>query len=258
MKKILLPLLVCAIGLLSACADNSLHDSYAAYRNQSASQLYFSSKKDLKTGHEDQAVKKLEALSTLYPFGAYSEEGLITLVYAYYKNDDVDEAMATVDRYLQLHPRGHYTDYAYYMKGTLAFNEGFSWLQRRLGVNAAPRDIRNLKQAYLAFNELLTSYPQSIYVPDAIKRMCYIRNLFAEKELGIAQFYYERRAYVAAANRASNVVVHYDRSPSVIPALAIMVKSYRTLGLTKEADNTLKIFQASYPNSPVLANLMRN
>ena len=75
--------------------------------------------------------------------------------------------------------------------------------------------------------------------------------------MGIAQFYYDQKAYVAAANRASTVVEHYDRSPSVIPALNIMVKSYRKLGLTQMANNTLRIFEASYPTSPVLKKLMK-
>jgi outer membrane protein assembly factor BamD len=258
MKKIKSILcVVCLAAILSACSSNELHDSYSAYRNQTASQLYHSSKKDLIKDHPNQAVKKLEALNALYPFGAYAEDGLINLVYAYYRNDDADEAMATADRYLRLYPRGQYSDYAYYMKGVIAFKQGFSWLQRKAGVNPAPRDLSNLKTAYLSFNQLIETFPQSPYVPDAIARMRYIRNLYAEKEMGIAKFYYERKAYVAAANRANDVVVHYDRSPWVIPALTIMVKSYRKLGLTQMANNTLRIFQASYPHSRNLKKLMQ-
>lgn len=254
MKKILLLCLLAT--LLSACSSSELHVSYSQYRNQTASQLYHSSKKDLIKGHPDRAVKKLEALNALYPFGAYAEDGLINLVYAYYQDDDADEAMAVADRYLRLYPRGNYSDYAYYMKGVVAFKQGFSWMQRKAGVNPAPRDLSNLKTAYLSFNQLVETFPQSPYVPDAIARMRYIRNLYAEKDVGIAKFYYERKAYVAAANRANDVVMHYDRSPWVIPALTIMVRSYRKLGLTDMANNTLRIFQASYPHSTNLKRLM--
>src|SRR3990167_10788681 len=258
-KKILSLGLVsgCLAVMVVGCSSNKLHDSFSAYRSQTASDLYHSSKQDLLKDHPNRAVKKLEALNALYPFGAYAEDGLINLVYAYYENDDADAALAAADRYLRLYPRGNYSDYAYYMKGIIAFKQGFSWIQRRVGVNPAPRDLTNLKSAYLSFNELVTGFPTSHYVPDAIARMRYIRNLFAEKEIGIATFYYDKKAYVAAANRASDVVVHYNRSPWVIPALTIMVKSYRKLGMTEMADNTLKIFQASYPNSKRLKRLMR-
>lgn len=235
---------------LSSCSNETVHDSYSAYRNQTASQLYHASKKEISGGHYNVAVKHLEALNALYPFGAYAEPGLVNLVYAYYKNDANVEALATADRYLRLYPQGSYTDYVYYMKGVVSFGQGFSWLQRKAGINPAPRDIAYLKEAYLSFNELIEYFPKSSYAPDAIARMRYIRNLFAEKEMGIASFYYVRKAYVAAANRASDVLVHYDGSPYVIPALVIMVKSYRKLGLTQMANNTMKIFGASYPNSP--------
>lgn len=253
MKKLLL--LCCLVAALCGCSNNTVRDSFSAYRNQTASQLYHSSKTDLLKGHPHRAVKKLEALNALYPFGAYAEQGSINIVYAYYEDDDSDEALASADRYLRLYPRGNYSDYAYYMKGVIAFKQGFSWLQRKAGVNPAPRDLSNLKDAYLSFDQLLQTFPQSPYVPDAIARMRYIRNLYAEKEVGIAEFYYDRKAYVAAANRATDVVVHYDRSPYVIPALAIMVKSYRKLGLTQMANNTMKILEASYPHSKYIKKL---
>lgn len=253
MKKLLA--LLCVVVVLSGCSSNAIKDNLSAYRNKTAQQLYDASKKDLKHGHYNRAVKQLEALNALYPFGAYAEQGLITLVYAYYENDDAEEALATADRYLALYPRGSYADYAYYMKGVIAFKQGFSWMQRKANIDRAPRDLTDMKHAYLSFSELLQNFPHSNYVPDAVVRMRYIRNLFAKHEVGIAQFYYDKKAYVAAANRATGVVEHYDRSPWVIPALKIMVKSYRKLGLTTMANNTMKIFEASYPDSPVLKKL---
>lgn len=245
------------LTLVSGCSSNTLHDSFSAYRTKTASELYQSSKQDLLKDHPNQAVKKLEALNALYPFGAYAEDGLINLVYAYYDNDNADEALAAADRYLRLYPRGQYSDYAYYMKGVIAFKQGFSWMQRKAGVDPAPRDLSNMKNAFASFNQLVETFPNSVYLPDAVARMRYIRNLFAEKEVTVAQFYYDRKAYLAAANRAADVVEHYDRSPYVINALSIMVKSYRKLGMTQMANNTLHIFQASYPNSKKLKSLMR-
>lgn len=247
MKKWLLLLLGCAIVLLSACSSDEVHDSFSIYRNQTAEQLYHSAKMDLLKDHPNRAVKKLEALNALYPFGAYAEEGLVNLIYAYYENDDADEALATTDRYLRIYPRGKYADYVYYMKGVIAFKQGFSWLQLKAGIDPALRDLSNYKKAYLSFNLLTEYFPASPYVPDALARMRYIRNLFAEKNMNITEFYFKRKAYLAAANRASDVVVHYDRSPYVIPALKLMVKSYNKLGMTVMAHNTQKILNINYP-----------
>ncbi|EKD44977.1 MAG: hypothetical protein ACD_70C00132G0004 [uncultured bacterium] len=245
MRK-LVAILSCSVAaLLAGCGSDSIHNSFSAYRNQTAAQLYHSSKEDLLKGHDDRAVKRLEALNALYPFGEYAESGLINLTYAYYKDDENEEAMATAERYLRLYPEGQYADYAYYMRGVIAFTEGFTWLQRKVGINPAPMDESNLKGAYESFDQLVHTFPNSPYVSDSLSRMRYIRNLFAEKEAGIAKFYYDRKAYVAAINRASEVVAHYDRTPSMIPALKIMMKSYRHLGMTTKANNTQKILQAN-------------
>ncbi|HLD84529.1 MAG TPA: outer membrane protein assembly factor BamD [Coxiellaceae bacterium] len=248
MRKLLL-LSVCSLtAILSGCSDNALHDSFSQYKNQTAAQLYQSSMVDLQKGHDDSAVERLEALNALYPFGAYAEPGLINLTYAYYKNDDDEEALATADRYLRLYPQGQYADYAYYMRGVISFLEGFTWLQKKADINPAPMDLTSLNTAYLSFNELVHAFPNSAYQQDSLARMHYIRNLFAEKELGIAKFYYERKAYVAAINRASNVLVHYNRTPSIIPALKIMIGSYNALGMTEKANASKQMLQASFPN----------
>lgn len=245
-------LLILFVLVLCACSDKGIHVSYAAYRNKTAAELYNTSTTDLKKGHYNRAVKELEALNALYPFGAYAEQGAINLVYAYYKNDEPDEAQAAADRYLRLYPRGNYSDYAYYMKGVVAFQQGYTWLQRKAGVDRSLRDLTNLKAAYMSFNQLVVEFPQSAYVSDAILRMRYIRNLYAKHYLEVAQFYYDKHAYVAAANRANEVVVHYSHSPSVISALKIMIRSYRKLGLTEMANNTQKILTASYPNQALV------
>ena len=256
MKKFLILLLLSLfVSLLTACGDKGIHDSYSQFRDKTAEQLYQAGIKDIKHNRPDEAIKELEAQSALYPFGAYAEEGLITLMYAYYQNDDFEESLATADRYLRLYPRGKYSDYAYYMKGVVSGNIGLTWVQKKAGINPAARDLSGTRESYFAFNQLVTTFPESKYTPDALARMRYIRNLFAEQALQLAQFYYDREAYVAAINRAASVVQHFEGSPSVIPALGLMIKSYRKLGLDKDANRTVAILRASYPNSGTCKSL---
>ena len=101
------------------------------------------------------------------------------------------------------------------------------------------------------FNQLLRFYPKSRYTPDARQRMIYIRNALARHELQIAQYYFTQGGFVASANRANEIVQHYQKTPSVKPALLLMVKSYRKLGLTKEANDALKILELNFPNVKV-------
>lgn len=250
MKKILL---ICGLVLfLAGCASDGIDDSFKAYRHKSAKTLYNDARAQLKKGNYDDASSTLEALNGLYPFGQYAQQGLVDLVYAYYKDGELEESLAVADRYLALYPRGRYSPYIYYMRGIINSQRGYTWLQRKVGIDQSSRDTTSLKRAFEAFNMLVRLYPRSQYVTDAKLRMRYIRNLLAKKELNIAEFYFERKAYVAAVNRATNVVEHYDRAPAVVKALALLVKAYHALGMNKDAKNTLRILQASYPHSPEL------
>ena len=60
----------------------------------------------------------------------------------------------------------------------------------------------------------------------------------ARNELKVANYYYEREAYLAAANRGKYVVEHFSQSSYLIPALEMMVKSYEKLGLDDMAAHT--------------------
>jgi outer membrane protein assembly factor BamD len=258
MKKILISL---ALGLLliglAGCAKKDV-DPYAIYRNKTSDELFNGGEKALAHKKYDIAVKQFEALDAIYPFGPHAQQGQLDIIYAYYMNDDEASSTVAADRYIRLYPRGRNVDYAYYMRGIVGFNQGLSWLQKMVGVDPAPRDISTIQQSFSSFDMVVTQFPDSYYAPDAMVRMTYIRNLLARREVMTAQFYFEHQAYVAAANRASYVVQHFEGSPQVVKALAVMVKSYRALRLTQMANNTYAILQASYPQSDELRELNKN
>jgi len=255
-KRLILGLLLAVFGLLLVGCSGSGNDQFKAYRGMTAATIFNKGETQLSKHNWANAVQDFQALDAMYPFGPYARQGQLDIIYAYYKNDDYASGLAAAERYIRLYPRGPYTDYAYYMKGLMEFNSGFTWLQRKMGTDPAPRDMTDKKQAFVAFSEVVNLYPHSVYAQDAAYRMAYIRNLMARKNVEVAQFYMKRKAYVAAANRAAYVMQHYNGSPEVIPAMAIMVKAYRKLHLDGLADNTMKIFAASYPNSPELHKLM--
>jgi len=246
MKKILL-CLICLL-LVTGCAKKDI-DPYAAYRAKTGNELFNGGEKSLAKKDYSGAVKQFEALDAMYPFGPYAEQGQLDVIYAYYKNDDQASAVAAADRYIRLYPRSPHADYAYYMRGMAGYNQGLSWIQKKVGVDPAPRDLSGMQQSFSSFATLVARYPDSRYAHDAVIRMAYIRNLLARREMMVAQFYLDHDVYVAAANRASYVVEHFEGSPYVVKALAIMVKAYRALNLPQLADTTYAILQANYPQS---------
>jgi outer membrane protein assembly factor BamD len=201
------------------------------------------------------AIRYYEALDAMYPFSEYSQQGMLDSIYAYYKNDDTALAAATADRYIHLYPRSPNVDYAYYMKGLADFEQPRGTLAKVLPLDASYRDPGTQLQAYTDFSVLVSRYPNSRYAPDARQRMVYLRNMFAQSELNVAEFYMQRKMYVAAANRSSYIVENYPQAPQSEKALVILIKADRALHLDQAADDALNVLKASYPQSKALKTL---
>lgn len=246
MKKYQIALLSGLLFLLAACTEEP-KDPYKDYRKLSANQLFAQADSELAKGNYKNAITRFEALDALYPFGDQAEQGQLEIIYAYYKDSDIPSAVAAADRYVRLYPRSKNVDYAYYMRGIVGFEMGQSWLQKLAGISPATRDISTLQQSFSSFQTLATHYPRSRYTPDALVRMSYIRNMLADREIIIAKEYMQRSAYIAAANRATYVVQHFQGTPSVREALEIMQQSYEKLGMTKMAADSEMLLRKNFP-----------
>ena len=134
------------------------------------------------------------------------------------------------------------------MKGLAKFTEDQSFFGELplLGDMTHKRDLSRAKESFDDLSEFLTRYPESEYAGNAKQRMVYLRNLIAKQEIYIAESYIERKAYVAAVNRANYVIKHMSRTPEVVKALEISIIAYKELGkndLAKEAEDVLKTYR---------------
>lgn len=215
-----------------------------------AERLYAEARGALDSGNYPQAVEYYEKLQARFPFGVYGQQGLLDLAYTYYKNDDFDAAVAACDRFIKLYPRNLHVAYAFYLRGLANFNRGRGIAQRYLPLDISQRDAGSALLAFQDFSELVKRFPDSRYAEDAKLRMIYLRNLLAEHEVHVANYYMRRSAYVAAVNRARYVVENYPRTPSVPDALAIMAKAYKILGMADLSEDALRVLELNYPNHP--------
>ncbi|MBS0287315.1 MAG: outer membrane protein assembly factor BamD [Proteobacteria bacterium] len=251
MRKPALLLLLALLGL-AGCSSNSKDEKY---NNMSPNEIYQEGVKHVKKKRFDQAIEDFEALESRYPFGEYADKAQLGAIYSYYENEDYASATPAIDRFLRMYPRHPSVDYAYYMKGLTHYSESSGFLTNYLPVNKADRDTGPLKKSYQAFHVLVTRFPESIYVNDAKQRMVYLRNILAENELVAARFYMKKGAYLAAANRASNVIVQFERAPVTAEALFIMVQAYRKLELNTLANDAYRVLAFNYPDSDYLKEL---
>lgn len=215
-------------------------------------QLYNLATKRLQNGNYDNAEKLYQRLISRFPYGAYNEQAQIDLAYAYYKDDKADEAYSAINRFIKTYPAQKHIDYAYYLRGLINFDRTGTALERLSQHNASRRDQGYALQSFDDFSQLAQRFPTSRYAADARQRMIWLRNGLAQFELNIAEYYLRRKAYVASANRAEYIIEHYQRSPQVADALAVLAKSYTLLGRQQLAQQTASVLKLNYPDHPYL------
>lgn len=249
MRRILAFLM--AISLFTACG--LLPEQIDETKNWSASKLYYSAKESLGEGNFTEAIKLFEKLESRYPYGAYAQQAQLEVAYAYYKDNEPVSAIAACERFIKLHPNHPNVDYAYYLRGLANFVEDQTVFARFGDQDISDRDPKSAREAFDAFQQLATRYPESKYAPDAVARMKYLVNSMAANEVHVARYYYKRGAYIAAANRAKYVMEHYQQAPALEEALGLMARSYGKLGMHDLRDDTLKVLKHNFPKSPFLA-----
>ena len=82
--------------------------------------------------------------------------------------------------------------------------------------------------------------------------MVYLQNNLANHEVHVADYYFRRGAWLAAANRAQVVVKDFPRAPAAEKALYLMVRSYHALQLPELETGALQTMQKNFPQSPFL------
>lgn len=243
----LLAAAIAAAGFgLSGCSSPPKEDPNST---QAVERLYADAKDDIASGSFDSAIKTLERIEGRAAGTLLAQQATLDLAYAQYRTGERAAALATLDRFIKLHPSSPALDYALYLRGLVNFNDTLGFLGSLAQQDLSERDQQASRDSYQAFKQLVTQFPQSRYAEDAKLRMDYIVNALANYELHVARYYLRRSAFVAAANRAQQVVQEYPQSPANEEALFIMQLSYRFLGLEQLRADTERILKQNFPNS---------
>lgn len=241
-------LLACG-ALLNGCSSTPKDPT----TGWSPNKIYAEAKDELNTGAYDKAVPLFEKLEGRAAGTPLAQQAQIDKAYAHYKAGEPALAIATLDRFMKLHPASPAIDYALYLKGIINFNDDLGMFSGLTRQDLAERDQKAAKDSFESFKELVTRFPDSRYAPDASSRMNYIVNSLAQSEVHVARYYFQRGAYLAAINRAQTAVRDYSGVPAQEEALFIMVKSYDALGMSDLRDDSQRILTKNYPQTHYLS-----
>ncbi len=214
--------------------------------------IYAEAKEELANSQWDKAIPLLDKLEARAAGTPLAQQAQLDKAYAYYKSGEPAQALATLERFIKLHPASAALDYALYLKAIVNFNDDLGLFSSISRQDLAERDQKASKESFESFKELVSRFPDSKYSIDARQRMTYIVNSLAQYEVHVARYYFKRGAYLAAANRAQIAVTDYPGVPATEESLYILYRSYEALGMTDLRDDAKRVLTANFPQSEFL------
>lgn len=233
MRYLLIPCLAASL-LLSACSTTE-----EAVESLSADEIYTRAEAAQEEGNFIRAADLFEEVERLYPYDRLATEAQLQAAFSQYQEQRYDEAILSLERFIELHPGHPRIDYAYYLRA-LSFYEQISDVRR---------DQAMTEQALEALNVLIRRFPASPYTRDATLKADLALDHLAGKEMEIGRYYLNQNQVNAAINRFRRVIDDFQTTTHVPEALHRLVEAYLTLGVRDEAIRTAAVLGHNYPGS---------
>ena len=227
-----------AILMLSACAKDADVSTYLD-PTEPADKTYNEALANVDAGNFTEARKKFKKVDRQHPYSPFAKKSIVMNTFISYRQGNYPEAIASGKRFASLYPSNSEAPYALYLVGMSYFRQ----------ISDVTRDQKMAANAYRAMNEVVTRYPESVYVEDAKKKMRVAKDQLAGKEMLVGRYYLERKEYVAAINRFRTVLEKFDDTRHVEESLARLTESYYALGLTSEAQTAAAVLGHNFPES---------
>jgi outer membrane protein assembly factor BamD len=171
----------------------------------------------------------------------YAPLAQLRLADSYAKEGETDTAAAEYRRFLEMYPDHRHAAYAQYQIAMIYFNQ----------IEGPERGYGGAAKALAEFEKLKRDFPRNPY-RDAIEvRIEKCRNIIADYEFMVGEFYMKKDSYHAAIGRFEKLletVPDYKQRDRVMLALGI---AYKKAGEKDKSEETLKSLLQKYPSSPL-------
>jgi len=238
-----LTLMTVAVAALtvSACAGSKPRQKLA-YEERPVEALYNTGYQRLQSKRWTDAVDYFQEVERQHPYSEWSRRAILMQVYAYYQNNNYQDAIAAADRFIALFPGNPSAAYAFYMRAICNFEQ----------IVDVGRDQAYAEAALVGLRDVVRRYPNTPYATDARVKIDMVNDQLAGKEMAVGRFYQRANQPLAALNRYKTVINNeaFQRSSHTPEALYRLVEVNVALGLTEEATRNAAVLGHNYPGSP--------
>ncbi|QCI16068.1 outer membrane protein assembly factor BamD [Buchnera aphidicola] len=181
---------------------------------------------ELREKHFNKAINILEKIKNNNVNYIRNDKIQMNLIYAYYKNLDLNLAQKNIEEFIHNYPNHINMDYIIYIKCLVNMALDQNIFFSLVPVSHQKNDPQYAENAFFQLKKFIYQYPNSRYVINAKKNLIYLKNRLAEHDLKILKFYFLNKKYIAVINRGEEILQKYSETLSARKALIYMKKSY--------------------------------
>lgn len=234
-KKFFILFSLSTLLFLTSCTS----DKEDKYEEKPVVDLYSKAVKELENSGFKSAAKGFEEVIRQHPYSNYATRAQLMAAYAHYRAQQYEDAVASVNAFVQLYPTNKDVPYAFYLKALCYYNQ----------ISSVERDQKITEAAETAFQELIHRFPYSVYAKDAKFKLDLTREHIAGGHMEVGRFYQSQSLPIAALGRFRTVVQRYDRSTHTPEALYRLVEIYLQLGILNEAQASAAVLAHNFPQN---------
>ncbi len=171
---------------------------------------------------------------------SYDHNVIMKRAESFFDKESYAEAVVEYKHFLDLHRNHILAPYAQYKIGVSHFKQ----------FRTVDRDPEPLQKSISGFKKLLKEFPASRYEAEAKKTVRTCKEQLVQRHLMVAEFYYKREAYLAAAHRYEKIIMDFPEIESTGKAMFHLAKTYQKLGIEQWTQDWLVALIRQYPDGP--------
>lgn len=229
--------ILAALLLVFTVACESTDDK--PYVEKPVEELYANASAAMDERNYPEAARLFDEVERQHPYSEWASRAQIMAAYAHYQDYKYDDAINTLDRFIQIHPGHSQIAYAYYLKALCHYEQ----------ISDVRRDQSDTQKAMDELREVSRRFPNTPYARDAELKIDLAKDHLAGKEMEIGRYYLNQKQYIAALGRFRRVIEDYQTTSHVPEALHRLVETYLLIGIPREAQTAAAVLGHNFPGS---------
>jgi outer membrane protein assembly factor BamD len=185
------------------------------------------------------AAKNFLEAELLFPQSEWAPKSALMASYAFYLQDNYNEAKTTLERYIKTYPEDKRIVYGHFLLAIVYYEQ----------IEDEKKDLEPLLVAKEKFNFIVANYPNTDFALDSTFKLDLINDILASKEMYIGRHYLKKEKWIPAINRFKNVINDYETTIYTEEAIHRLVELHYHIGLIDEAKKYAALLGYNYQSS---------